>query len=463
MSSPSDTRFDSWKEIAAYLDRDIRTVRRWEKERGLPVHRIPGDGRRAIYAFRSELDSWLLAERESQSAARDLATVKPTASAPTPPSEGELAASQRNDRLGFGFAKAARAILVLAAGIGAIMLTVSVTRALHGAVIGRISFSGTQLLAWTGEKVAWSYDFGQPLRNVRQEEVPFKLQIQDLGQHGHREIEVAAPLLVFEKGDLSTDALYSFASQGKLLWQHLFTDRIRFGGEDCGPRWEISHLMTTGSSSTRSLWCPINSFPTSVSVLMKIDDQGHVSQHFVNYGHLRALNEIRTANGTFLLVGGINNETDEGALAVLKESETGGRSPQTGALAQCEGCPPGQPYRYVLFPRSEVNRLIGPAYNNVFEILVTGDRIQVMTTEARGENSPPADWAMYEISDDFTPRSVSFSDNYWLDHQRLSAEGKINHKVENCPERLKPIAVREWSSERGWTRVSLPPIAGRQR
>ena len=41
----SERRLDSWKEIAAFFDRDERTVKRWEKERGLPVHRTPGGSR----------------------------------------------------------------------------------------------------------------------------------------------------------------------------------------------------------------------------------------------------------------------------------------------------------------------------------------------------------------------------------------------------------------------------------
>src|SRR4249920_2241920 len=53
------TRVDSWKEIAAFFDRDERTVKRWENERGLPVHRIPGGGRGSVYAFKEELTSWL--------------------------------------------------------------------------------------------------------------------------------------------------------------------------------------------------------------------------------------------------------------------------------------------------------------------------------------------------------------------------------------------------------------------
>jgi hypothetical protein len=246
VSTPDDTRFDSWKEIAIYLGRDLRTLRRWEKERGLPVHRVPGEGRRAIFAFSA--------------------------------------------------------------------------------------------------------------------------------------------------------------------------------------------------------------------ILMKVDAHGEATRHFVNYGHLRSLNEIRTTAGNFLLAGGVNNETDEGALAVLREEDSAGSSPQKGELATCEGCPAGRPYRYFLFPRSEVNQKIGPAYNTLSEIIVTGTRIQVMTSET-AEASPPADWAMYEISaDDFAPRAVSFSDHYWLTHQRLSAEGKIGHGLEKCPERIKPIAVREWSEEQGWTKVELPPV-----
>ena len=34
-------RLESWKEIANYLRREVRTVQRWEHNRGLPVHRIP--------------------------------------------------------------------------------------------------------------------------------------------------------------------------------------------------------------------------------------------------------------------------------------------------------------------------------------------------------------------------------------------------------------------------------------
>ena len=56
-----DHRLDSWKSIAQYLNRDVRTVIRWEKERGLPIRRVPGglQHRHGVFAYAEELDRWL--------------------------------------------------------------------------------------------------------------------------------------------------------------------------------------------------------------------------------------------------------------------------------------------------------------------------------------------------------------------------------------------------------------------
>ena len=63
--SSGDDRLDSWKEIAAHLKREIRTVQRWEKREGLPVHRKRHDSLASIYAYKSELDRWWHEGRES--------------------------------------------------------------------------------------------------------------------------------------------------------------------------------------------------------------------------------------------------------------------------------------------------------------------------------------------------------------------------------------------------------------
>src|SRR5881392_1768371 len=49
---------ESWKQIAAYLERSERTVRRWESSEGLPVHRREHEKQDTVFAFRHEIEAW---------------------------------------------------------------------------------------------------------------------------------------------------------------------------------------------------------------------------------------------------------------------------------------------------------------------------------------------------------------------------------------------------------------------
>jgi len=72
-------KLESWKEIAAYLQRDVSTVRRWEKYEGLPVHRHEHRQRSSVYAIPAELDAWRVSRQPEPEAA------------PAPPVIGRLA------------------------------------------------------------------------------------------------------------------------------------------------------------------------------------------------------------------------------------------------------------------------------------------------------------------------------------------------------------------------------------
>lgn len=65
--NPAD-RLDSWKEIAVFLKRDVRTVQRWEKKEGLPVYRHLHDKLGSIYAYRNELNEWFNTRQQSATA-----------------------------------------------------------------------------------------------------------------------------------------------------------------------------------------------------------------------------------------------------------------------------------------------------------------------------------------------------------------------------------------------------------
>lgn len=67
---PAADRLDSWKEIAAYLRRDVRTLQRWERDEGLPVHRHLHRKRGTVYAHPAELDAWREGRRERPQASQ---------------------------------------------------------------------------------------------------------------------------------------------------------------------------------------------------------------------------------------------------------------------------------------------------------------------------------------------------------------------------------------------------------
>jgi hypothetical protein len=70
------TPLTSWKEIAAYMGRGVRTVQRWEACCGLPVRR-PGDGSRStVLAVAEELDEWTRMGTTVASVGKELAVLR---------------------------------------------------------------------------------------------------------------------------------------------------------------------------------------------------------------------------------------------------------------------------------------------------------------------------------------------------------------------------------------------------
>src|ERR1700750_1697686 len=82
---PVEDRLDSWKEIAAYLNRDVTTVQRWEKREAMPVYRHLHDRMGSVYAFRAELEDWTFSRNlgAAQGNARDAAAAAPLPAAST--------------------------------------------------------------------------------------------------------------------------------------------------------------------------------------------------------------------------------------------------------------------------------------------------------------------------------------------------------------------------------------------
>lgn len=94
--SPEEDRLESWKAIARYLGRSVRTVRRWEQQEALPVHRLMHQSQASVYAFRQELDDWRDARAQAPvdqpAARRTSGTSSETAASKHGPGGGATAA-----------------------------------------------------------------------------------------------------------------------------------------------------------------------------------------------------------------------------------------------------------------------------------------------------------------------------------------------------------------------------------
>ena len=64
------------------MNRDVSTVRRWERREGLPVHRHRHHKLGSVYAFQSEIDAWWRHRRVDAFDRHDEDTAQPVATAP---------------------------------------------------------------------------------------------------------------------------------------------------------------------------------------------------------------------------------------------------------------------------------------------------------------------------------------------------------------------------------------------
>jgi tetratricopeptide (TPR) repeat protein len=119
--APQISAKDGWKDIASYLGKAERTVKRWESDRGLPVHRVPGGARSSVYARPTELEEWLVSSQDSIIGSEEMATnsdsITDEVSCWTEAREGPPAALSEKKRWLTG----AALLLVVVALLGAVL------------------------------------------------------------------------------------------------------------------------------------------------------------------------------------------------------------------------------------------------------------------------------------------------------------------------------------------------------
>jgi hypothetical protein len=446
------------------------------------VHRVPGGERKAVFAYRSEIDAWLhQAKNDGNEAVGTLVSddlpvdhspvVKPFApviASEAPESVAQVDASAPASMSWwqkpiFTLRRASLTIVVVLLAITALSLVLMYKRN-YNAQIDKIVFKDNALQALGSDgRVVWTYPFGQSLDEGGEKESE-RIQLVAAGNSEQKRVLAFAPLLISRKPSPSSDALFSFSMEGKMQWRYNFDETFQFAGSRYKPPWMFGALLVNHDGPDSSVWAAVDSYYWSSCSLVKIDHDGRLLGSFVNWGHFHILNYFQSPHGKFILAGGINNDCNCAVLAVINADRPSGSSPSLSLAADgstkflCENCPAGQPYRYILFPRSEIAVATETTYNQVTVILPTKEGVQVGVTETNSGGSLGADWEMYELSTDLMPQSFFLSDHVVDLHRQLEAEHKIKHTVEQCPDFHRSRMIKVWSPENGWRDVPVRPI-----
>jgi hypothetical protein len=447
MPHPARQRLTSWKDIAAHLGRDVRTVMRWEKERGLPIHRLPGRTSRALFAYVDEIDAWSRGASTPETPVTQPQTSEAeiTQPVPVPVQVPETAAPP-----------GARPWLAVAAIVAVVTIgawSMGTSRADERSLSVRVAAEAVEATRPDGT-MAWRHPFGSGLRAVP---IPSEgFGVTPLSPAGLGTLAATSYMGGRPRGTAESGRLFWFAPDGRL--QRTFTpdDRVAFTSGTYDSPWAVTDYSVDDASGTPRIAIASHHFQWWPSVVTVLDATLKRSGTFVNAGWVE---RVQWTDRDQLLISGFSNAFDGGMVAMLDTRTLDGQSPtDAGSQYHCTTCGAGRPERYVVLPRSEVNRAASARFNRV-SLEVYEGRIVAHSIEMPEERPIGAADAIYEFTPALELIRSSYSDRYWEVHGLLEAEGKIKHTRAQCPERDGPSAIRVWEPGTGWTtraRVESP-------
>jgi hypothetical protein len=423
----------SWKEIARYLHRDIRTCLRWEKNFGLPIHRIdPDSDKSRVFAYQNELDEWLRQDRASLSSSHG-----------------------RSHRLS-SRSVFAISLLILAVVAGALYFLVirpalgpkePVDFLIKGSTLIILNDQGSELWRYnTGlenlcgnEVYRQHYQFKRLLN--RHSSLPYLL-IGDIDGDRSREVLFSPQT----QNETKEGEVFCFDRKGKLLWSFQAGRQMNFGSKTYSSDYRISGIVPDDldGDGDHEILVISTHRPDWPCQLALLDSKGDLSGEFWNAGYINDLTcvDLNDDGVKEVIVGGNNNEYGRGCLAVFKATLMRGGSPQQNAAFQSPDLEPGSELYYVLLPRTDVDQVDCYPVDAVATVDSLSDRrILARTNLAQ---------IYYTFDFGFGPPQLMLSNYFLQAHEKARAEGKIQSTLSDDYENGLIRDIRYWDGY-GWT------------
>lgn len=424
---PLRRQLSSWKEIAGYLGVTERTAQKWERERGLPVHRLPGE-RGRVAAWTDELDRWQAAVLDKPSWWVSLT-----------------------------FWRAAGAVAILLFLAAAVSLSLfGWLRLRHGSPAQFRLDVRTLIVTDEKGREVWRRTFDEPFLTGATPEVMHAyrwVSFTDLDADGRKEL-----LFVYrpQSEDTRGDTLYCFSDRGRELWRYQATRAVSTPNETFAPPYLASFVLPlpAGQDGKRNVLYVshhLSYFPTQVALL---SSQGRLISEYWHSGHILygasvQLDGRRTPD---ILLAGVSNSYRTTTLLAL--------DPANIQCASDESENPGYqldvPGRNcelarMLLPRTCISRKFDP-YSMPVGLIVHADRIQLGTTEHeshRGAN------AVFYLDRQLSLQSAEVIDSFLAHHRDLEAAGQLDHSFTNAELR----ALHQVRVLRHWKLPASPPVS----
>lgn len=419
MGSPPDAdrgpRLDSWKAIADHFGRDVRTVIRWEKERGLPVSRVPGGRGGTVFAYTRDLDRWLKGARVP---AADPPVVRPK----RPVVPAVLLASivvLLIGGLSSGISSRHRPFVRVDAGEGVIR-----------------AFDDAGRLRWTWAVADLPRGAALDDRTAR---------VADLDGDGRPEVLLA--LTLFNRARDYYGKLVVLDADGRVRWEQVLGDRYVFGASEFAPAWLPDAIEVYRADGRTRISVAFHHHVWWPAVIVTFDQEGQILSRFVHSGWIHDLR--LSADGRYLLAAGVSNARGGAALIVLDAKHVVGTMPPSAEslTPSCAACPSGAPIAYFVVPWSDLARP-SDAQRSVVSSMPGG----AIVFQALQSLEPPIPDVIVTLSPDLEIVHRAPSDTFWQVHRVHEQKQLVDHSSADCPWQ-RSVPLNRWTPASGWQDV----------
>lgn len=407
----ADTRIlSSWKEIVQHLDVTVRTAQLWEKQRGLPVRRMPGR-RSRVYLRIDEYEAWLMGQGNAAQGAL----------------AGESAARSRYRALGVSDLSTRRGAAVgVGISIAVIALAFSVlwlSQEPQPELPVRGYVSGDTLIVENGLGDALfrhRFEKGLSARVYARAHPP--LWFADVDDDGIAEVLFSQRHAEPGLGDI----LFCFTAGGDELWRFEPGMEVSYQGETFENIYHTDSLQAADLGDGRRV-VVISSIhyldePTQIAVLSAED--GTLMSQYWHSGHIgHETMSLRIADvlgdgRKEIYAAGISNARKQATLVIL-DPDAASAASEEPAEYQVLGFPTGKEMARVFFPRSAANRL-SDEYNGVVGVFPNGDSIRVSVAESFLPAAKPT--VQYKLTPALELVDIGLSDRFRFWHRQLTRD-----------------------------------------